>query len=558
MAFVHAMNSPDLVKKGVRGADVYTEDGVGDYRVTLFTMLNRNLDETYMNEYVTKIYNELDENANEKKRDLFVMAFQTRDIRGGKGEKKLFYYFLKTLYKLNPNITSEMMKLVPEYGCWRDMWEIIKYIPELEEKIVSIVKETYVSDMKFYNSGEFKKISLLSKWLPREHSGMYKGLAHKLAIYLYANAKISKRSCLVQYRKGISMLNKSLKTVEISMCGGKWADIVPENVPGRCLKLHTKAFLNEPLKLMSNNCDILRYPDNTDRMECREHFKEFAKQVVTGEKKAHGADVVLPHELVEKVLSLLKNSDTSEDEHNIIQGQWISIREETEKLGGFRKCIPMCDFSASMKGLPKLISLALGILISEVNDNAFKNHILTFDNEPLWHSFQNCDTLRNKLKTIKNNLGCGLNTNFYRACRRIIDKMTQYKIPVGEEPEYIIVLTDMGFDNAFSEHGISSLWAPQLNQIRNEFIKAGENVWGIGNGWKAPTIVVWNLRTEYKDFHATAKQEGVLMLSGWSPSMLKALQINGIDIKTPYKGMRMILDNERYDPVRAIWDSSTT
>ena len=38
MAFVAAMNSPALTKTGVNGADVYTEEGVGDYRVTLFTM----------------------------------------------------------------------------------------------------------------------------------------------------------------------------------------------------------------------------------------------------------------------------------------------------------------------------------------------------------------------------------------------------------------------------------------------------------------------------------------------------------------------------------------
>ena len=95
MAFVQAMSAP-TVKVGVNGADVYTEEGVGDYRVSLFTMLNRGLSGEYIQEYVTKIFNS---GKVDEMRDMFVMAFQTRDIRGGKGERKLFYDFMAALYK---------------------------------------------------------------------------------------------------------------------------------------------------------------------------------------------------------------------------------------------------------------------------------------------------------------------------------------------------------------------------------------------------------------------------------------------------------------------------
>ena len=54
MAFVQAMT-----KLGINGADVYDEEGVGDYRVTLFTMLNRGLEETYIQDNVTKILIEI-------------------------------------------------------------------------------------------------------------------------------------------------------------------------------------------------------------------------------------------------------------------------------------------------------------------------------------------------------------------------------------------------------------------------------------------------------------------------------------------------------------------
>ena len=143
----------------------------------------------------------------------------------------------------------------------------------------------------------------------------------------------------------------------------------------------------------------------------------------------------------------------------------------------------------------------------------------------------------------------------------IIEKMKQAKVPIGEEPEDLIVLTDMGFDAASRKNGYypkdsNFCWNSQLEQIRDEFKKAGEEVWGEGNHWKVPRIVIWNLSAQFKDFHAKAEQEGVVQLSGWSPSILKALQKGGVQVLTPYEGLRSILDDGRYDAVRAVWDEA--
>jgi hypothetical protein len=549
MAFVQAMSSPDTTKVGVNGAAVYTEAGVGDYRVTLFTMLNRGLETSYIEESVHTIFSGDDEQA---KKDLFVMAFQARDVRGGKGERKLFYQFMKVLSNYDRAAVRKMLALVPEYGCWRDIWELLAAVPAVEEGVFEVVREAWHRDQTAYAAvaaGEKANLSLLAKWLPRENSGTYRGLAARLAKVFYPYEQ-SQRKRMMNYRKEVSALNRALKTVEINMCGGTWRDIEPEGVPGRCMKLHTKAFLNERGK------GDLRYPSNEDRMECRAHFQEFIADLVKGVKKVHGANVVMPHELVAKALMC----HASSGELAINQGQWESIREETLKLGGLGKCVPLCDFSGSMDGVPKLVSLALGILISEINHSAFRDHILTFDAEPHWHSFSGKATLKEKLDTVSYRVGQGLNTNFYKACQRIIEKMKELRVPVGEEPEDLIVLTDMGFDDAsrnndYRRHSAKNDdWDYILRRIREEFAAASKEVWGEGPGWKPPRIVVWNLRAEYKDFHAKADQEGVVQLSGWSPAMLKALQMGGVQVMTPFQGMRSILDDARYDPVRKAWD----
>jgi hypothetical protein len=140
---------------------------------------------------------------------------------------------------------------------------------------------------------------------------MYPGLALEIARSIYADV-VSEHKCIVKYRKDVSMLNKVLKTVEINMCGRSWKEIKPEAVPGRCLKLHTKAFLNERLKAtkdVDKSEEKLRYPDDEDRLQCRLNFQDFIQGLSTGEKKAHGANVVLPHELVVKALDHFTSKD---------------------------------------------------------------------------------------------------------------------------------------------------------------------------------------------------------------------------------------------------------
>ena len=135
------------MKLGINGAKVYTEEGVGDYRVTLFTMLTRGLEEKYIQEYVALFFKrDLSSTLSNELRDLYVMTFQTRDVRGGKGEKLLFYQLIAALYKHDKETVSLMIRLIPEYGCWRDLWELHKRIPELEPVILEFTCESFQLD----------------------------------------------------------------------------------------------------------------------------------------------------------------------------------------------------------------------------------------------------------------------------------------------------------------------------------------------------------------------------------------------------------------------------
>lgn len=240
---------------------------VNDIFENLFSMMDHQPDD---NDIYRRVKEIVIHGSIEDIRNLFVMAFQTRDIRGGKGERRLFYSFMKALHSFHPNTTRRMLRLVPEYGCWRDMWELWREIPVLAKDILRIVKQQYIDDLTNAAMGDVNDMSLLAKWLPREKSASYRGFARWIARTVYPNEN-SEREQLILYRKETSFMNSKLKTVEVDMCAGRWRKITPETVPSRCWKIHANALFNE------TKYGDLRHPDRSDRMKCRTHFLEYLK-----------------------------------------------------------------------------------------------------------------------------------------------------------------------------------------------------------------------------------------------------------------------------------------
>jgi hypothetical protein len=437
---------------------------------------------------------------------------------------------------VHPEWADELLRLVPTYGAWFDLWKLWNKCSNetVHQAIDKIVKEQFEKDLTSDHP------SLLAKWLPREGS-KYDYLAYHFAHLLFpTNDGQTSDGSLRSYRKTVADLNRRLETTEINMCGKTWAKIQPDHVPGRLLKRCKKAFLNK------TTSGEVRYEGNEDREECRTHFEEHAKDVQSGKVTSKGGQTTMPHEHVHEILeSRWKNLDSTEE--TLRQGQWDAIRQTTLQAGGLGKCVFMCDFSGSMDGTPKEVSLALGILGSECAHEAFKDHILTFDSTPSWCSFKGKTTLREKVRAV-GSFGQGLSTNFQAACDLILKRLVQYNVPAAEAPTDLIVLTDMGFDEAardttgqYRHTNKTKVWETHFELIQAAFSKLG---------YTPPRIVCWNLRAEYKDYHARAHTVGVVQLSGWSPSAFKAIQGSGVVIETPYQGMRRILDEARYDPVR--------
>ncbi len=530
--------TPTNPTPGSKGSDVY--DSTGDPRVDLSVRLVRGAEPADLKARIKTI-------AALDLADAFVLAFHSRNVRGGKGERDIFHALFDALTESHPEVATSLLDLVPAFGSWRDIMELFGVNPTLEPALLSLIKTQLTTD-KAAAAGS--SISLLAKWLPREHSAK-DDLSKDLAIFLFPEATRTATSRKL-YRQTIAALNKRLDTVEIHMCDHTWASIKPATVPGRAGKLYAKAFLNTKEK------------EDPDRVACAEHFKEHFARAKKGEATVHGSKTLFPHEVVKQARSVA----LTEPERDQLSAIWASMIADLMKGGGLGDAIVMSDFSGSMQSAgsqgdtPYWVSMALGILGSQACSPAFKGRMMTFDSTPTWHTFPSAD-LFESLATINSRVSQGTSTDFQAAMDLVLRDLKATRCKPGQEPKFLLVLTDMNWDQACASNGTSAYtgntyrhhvktksWETHLDMIKESFIRAGEDMHGPGQGLTPPQIVIWNLAANPTDNHATATTPGVSLLSGWSPTQFRVLQKEGPRSITPYETLRIELDDPQYDVIR--------
>jgi hypothetical protein len=558
-------------REGVKGSDVY--DSTGSALLDLSVRLVRGADGEGVRAATAALAPE----------DAAVLAFHVRDVRGGRGERDLFYEMMRGL---PDDLARALLSLVPEYGSWAD-------VTALGHGGIAGWEDLFIAQLQTdAAAGAGVSISLAAKWAPREgkaHGEAAIALAHRMFPGLEHGAAMR------SYRKMLSGLNERLKTVETRMSSGRWAAIDPAGIPGRAGKLYARALLNlvGTTKLgetvPSDRRETLRRPDDADRMTCRERFLEHFAAAAAGKVKVHGADTLFPHEIVKRAVGGMDLCDSrvvavganlTEAERGQLVAVWRSLVEKTAAAGGLGRTIMMSDFSGSMQsgggGVPYWVSMALGILGAQVADGAFARKLMTFDSTPKWHRFPDGADLFGCLQALKDagSIGVGTSTDFQAAMDLVLGTLKAERVRPGEEPENLIVLTDMGWDEACSSSQVSAYtgaryrhhvkhapWETHVEMIQESFRRAGEDLWGPGQGWKPPRIVVWNLSNSApSDFHAQADVPGVAMLAGWSAAQFRVLCEVGPRQLTPLEILREELGHPRYDAVRRVvaeWRAST-
>ncbi|KAL8489015.1 hypothetical protein ACS0TY_025065 [Phlomoides rotata] len=382
----------------------------------------------------------------------------------------------------------------------------------LHERISDLFALFLRSDMKLLNSGGSNKISLAAKWCPSLDSSfdrttlLCETIAKKVfprseypeyaavedAHYLYRVRDRLRKEMLVPLRK-------ALKLPEVYIGANDWGSIPYNRVSSVAMKLYKDKFLNHD----------------------GERFREYLEKVKSGEAKI-AAGALLPHEII----AALDDTDGA-----VAELQWKRMVDDMAKKGTLNNCLAVCDVSGSMEGIPMEVSVALGVLVSELSEEPWKGKLITFSEYPELQMVKG-NSLSEKTMFVRG-MDWGGNTDFQKVFDQILQVAVNGKLKADDMIKRLFVFSDMEFDEASQNP-----WETDYQAIVRKFKESGYGEECV------PEIVFWNLR------HSAAtpvmgSQKGVALVSGYSKNLMTLFLEKGGTLD-PVTVMENAISGEEY------------
>ena len=334
---------------------------------------------------------------------------------------------------------------------------------------------------------------LAAKWTPRKGN-----VAVELRQFYGMTPK--------QYRKSLVGLTN---VVETAMCAKAWDTINFSHVPSVAAARYKKAFNR-----------------NTPK------YAEYVAKLVKGEDKTVkvNAGAVFPYDVLKgKIGSYVSYNKTETD---LIIKQW----EALPNYVGDANILPMVDVSGSMTtriggnaGMSCMdVAVSLGLYLADKNTGKFKDTFLTFSERPeLLHLKGN---VVQKIDQMVRS-SWGMSTNLHAAFEKVLKVAKDGNVPQSEMPAMVLILSDMQF-NQCARFDDSA-----MQMIARKYREAGYDM---------PKVVFWNLNA-YDNVPAKFDENGVALVSGFSPAIAKAILAGDLEQFTPEAIMLKTIMNSRYD-----------
>ncbi|XP_010556103.1 PREDICTED: uncharacterized protein LOC104825473 [Tarenaya hassleriana] len=385
----------------------------------------------------------------------------------------------------------------------------------LYERVTDLFADHLKRDLEHLIAGETNRVSLAAKWcpsinssfdrstllcegiarkmFPRESSPEYEGIEE--AHYTYRIRDRFRKDVLVPLRK-------ILELPEVFMAARDWKSLPYNRVASVAMKTYKEIFLNHDA----------------------ERFKKYLEDASTG-KTTVAAGALLPHEII----AALDDGDGG----LVAELQWKRAVDDLKKKGSLTNCIAISDVSGSMEGTPMEVSIALGLLVSELSEDPWRGKLITFSENPELQSVQGSD-LRAKTEFVRT-MNWGSNTDL----QRVFDLILRVAVDGDLKPEQMVkrvfVFSDMEFDDAIG--GDPSRWETDHEAIKRKYREKGY-------GEAIPEMVFWNLR-ESRAIPAKGKERGVAMVSGFSKNLIKVFLDSDGEID-PMRIMEAAISGEEY------------
>lgn len=436
--------------------------------------------------------------------------FYLRDVRGGQGERKTFRTCVKYLADYYPQIIRKNLECFAEYGRWDDLFVLEN--TKVWGEVLMLIDHQLKEDLKAWSSNE--PCSLLSKWLPSINTSSKKtrALAKKICKELNYSYK--------DYRRTLNAL-RNRSVVEKKMCMKKWEWIKYDQVPSQAM---------------------LRYRDAFSKND-EKRFSEFLGDVKTGKKEIK-AGTLYPSQIVEKVRGRYGRCHLDGDSISVLDAQWNALPNYLENNP--HRGIAVVDVSGSMESgynstvVPMNVAISLGLYFAERNEcSIFGNSFITFSGCPALQRVKGED-IKSKVDCLQN-ADWGMNTNLQAVFDLILKTAKKENLSGTELPEVIYIISDMEFDEATYSRGYP--YGEKDENTNFDVIKKKYEE----SGYYMPKLVYWNVDAKSKQLPVTIDDNGVCMVSGYSPAILTSLLAG--EIQDPMQVMLDTVNSERYDQV---------
>jgi len=428
----------------------------------------------------------VDASWNVSKLDTMKILMNWRDCRGGKGDYSGFITAMAHIATTDPEWFHVNIENVPEYGRYLDLVKIWHLAPDTtKSKIMDHVVAQLVKDAELVKAGDGEGTSI---------SLLAKWIPSEKKKWDngFVNALCK---ALFNVTNVKSTHIKNLRTSYLTPLRTR-LKIVEQNM---CSSTYTFPYETVP------SCAMQRYKKAFKKNDA-ERFEEYMKAVTQGTKKIN-ADQVYPHDLVRQYMNAL-------EEDPVIEAQWKVICEKVSGSGAFDDSVVVCDVSGSMSGTPMEVAIALGLLS--------RNKLITFSESPQLHDVPYQCSFFTQVKNVMN-MPWGYNTNL----EKVMDLVATLPQPIKR----LYIFSDMQFDQA-----VSGSSKTHFQQLKTKFKEV-------------PQIIFWNLNGNTADFPTTGEDSNVMLLSGYSPALLKmvtdAKEINPLSV------LLTMLDSMRYERVKS-------
>ncbi len=425
------------------------------------------------------------------------LLFFTRDIRGGLGERKVFKTVLQWLAFNAPDAARKNICHIAEYGRFDDLLALLG--TPLENDMLAYIKEQLDKDILALESGG--EVSLLGKWLPSINASNPDTVkaAKRIARYLKMEDK-AYRKALVRLREHIRIIENNLREKDYTF------DY--EKQPSKAMFKYREAFMRN---------DSIRYND-------------FLSRVSKGEAKLN-TGTLTPYEIITPFFK----SSISNEERRSIDATWNSLEDYTTD----ENALAVIDGSGSMYGgadpIPATVALSLGIYFAERNKGIFKNHFITFSENPQLAEIKGDDIL-DKVRYC-HDYNEVANTNIQKVFELILNAAKSKGAAQDELPKRLYIISDMEFDYCTNDASLTNF------EYANKLFEDA--------GYKLPEVVFWNVASRNSHQPVSMNEQGVYLVSGCTPKLFSLIADGNITDITPYRLMMDVVMSERYEKITA-------